>query len=59
MRDKKVTSLRDNDDPFFFHYLSLPENPQRPPQPEIERTAFDDVNQRIDWRFSSRSPRPV
>jgi hypothetical protein len=33
----------DDDDPFFFHYLSLPENPRHPPQPENEQRAFDDV----------------
>jgi hypothetical protein len=35
----------DDDDPFFFHYLSLPENPRDRPsgQPENEQRAFDDV----------------
>jgi hypothetical protein len=37
--------MRDDDDPFFFHYLSLPENPRDRPsgQPENEQRAFDDV----------------
>jgi hypothetical protein len=37
--------MREDDDPFFFHYLSLPENPRdrRSGQPENEQRAFDDV----------------